>query len=155
MVPAGTPSEAARDASALALLSYGFENFARETPVHAGQVLARVSVKGQPKLHPRLIATSTYTHIFPRSARIRVRVSAPVQLIGPVPPHTVVGSAVILDGRRVQARIPLELVSAVPTLRTSKGPGRVVVLSATLSGLVRAAAAAIGLRMFWRELSRG
>ena len=151
----GTPSEAARDASALALLSYGFENFARETPVHAGQVLARVVVKGQPNLHPRLIATSTYTHIFPRSARIRVRLRVPAQIIGPLPAHTVVGSAVILDGRRVQARIPLELVSAVPKLRTSKGPGRVVVLSATLSGLVLAAAAAIGLRMFWRELTRG
>jgi D-alanyl-D-alanine carboxypeptidase (penicillin-binding protein 5/6) len=151
----GTPSEAARDASALALLGYGFENFARETPIHAGQVLARVGVKGQPKLHPRLFATSTYTHIFPRSARIRVRVRVPVQIIGPLPAHAVVGSAAVVVDGRVRARIPLELVSAVPKLRTSKGPGRVVVLSATLSGLVLAAAAAIGLRMFWRELTRG
>jgi serine-type D-Ala-D-Ala carboxypeptidase (penicillin-binding protein 5/6) len=151
----GTPSEAARDASALALLGYGFENFALQTPVHAGQVLARVSVKGQPKLHPRLFATLTYTHIFPRSAHIRVRVRAPAQLIGPVPAHAVVGSAAVVVDGHVQARIPLELVSAVPKLRTSKGPGRVVVLSATLSGLVLAAAAAIGLRMFWRELTRG
>jgi hypothetical protein len=67
----------------------------------------------------------------------------------------VVGTAVVLAGGRVQARIPLELVSAVPQLRTSKGPGKLVVLSATLSGLVLAAAAAIGLRMFWRELTRG
>lgn len=151
----GTPSEAARDASALALLGYGFENFVRATPVHAGQVLARISVKGQPKLHPRLFATSTYTHIFPRSARVRVRVRAPAQIIGPLPAHAVVGSAVVVVDGQVQARIPLELVSAVPKLRTSKGPGRVVVLSATLSGLVLAAAAAIGLRMFWRELTRG
>jgi D-alanyl-D-alanine carboxypeptidase (penicillin-binding protein 5/6) len=151
----GTPSEAARDASALALLGYGFENFARETPVHAGQVLARVSVKGQPTLHPRLFATSTYAHIFPRSARIRVRVRAPAQIIGPLPAHAVVGSAAVVVDGHVRARIPLELVSAVPKLRTSKGPGRVVVLSATLSGLVLAAAAAIGLRMFWRELTRG
>jgi D-alanyl-D-alanine carboxypeptidase (penicillin-binding protein 5/6) len=151
----GTPSEAARDASALTLLSYGFENFARETPVHAGQVLARVRVKGQPKLHPRLIATSTYTHIFPRSARIHIRVRAPAQLIGPVPAHAVIGSAAVVVGGHVQARIPLELVSAVPQPRTAKGPGKVVVLSATLSGLVLAAAAAIGLRMFWREMTRG
>jgi serine-type D-Ala-D-Ala carboxypeptidase (penicillin-binding protein 5/6) len=151
----GTPSEAARDASALALLNYGFENFRIETPVHAGEVLARLPVKDQPTLRARLIATSSYTHVFRRSARIRVRIRAPAQLIGPLPAHAVVGSALVTVGRRVQARIPLELVSAVPKLRTSEGPGRVVVLSATLSGLVLAAAAAIGLRMFWRELTRG
>jgi serine-type D-Ala-D-Ala carboxypeptidase (penicillin-binding protein 5/6) len=151
----GTPSEAARDASALALLGYGFANFGFRTPVHAGEVLARLRVKGQPTLHPRLIATAGYTHVFRRSAHIQVRVRAPAQLVGPLPAHTQVGSAAVVVGGRVQARIPLELVSAVPKLRTSKGPGRVVVLSATLSGLVLAAAAAIGLRMFWRELTRG
>jgi serine-type D-Ala-D-Ala carboxypeptidase (penicillin-binding protein 5/6) len=151
----GTPSEAARDASALALLNYGFENFRIKTPIHAGQVLARLPVKGQPDLHPRLIATAGYTHVFRRSAHIRLRVHAPAQLIGPLPAHSVVGSAAIVVGGRVHARIPLELVSAVPKLRSPKGPGRVVVLSATLSGLVLAAAAAIGLRMFWRELTRG
>jgi hypothetical protein len=82
-------------------------------------------------------------------------VRAPAQIIGPLPAHAVVGSAAVVVDGRVRARIPLELVSAVPQLRTSKGPGRVVVLSATLSGLVLAAAAAIGLRMFWRELTRG
>lgn len=151
----GTPSEAARDESALALLGYGFENFGLKTPVHAGEVLGRLGVKGQPTLHPRIFATASYTHVFPRSARIRVRVRAPAQLIGPLPAHAVVGSAAVVVGGRVQARIPLELVSAVPKLRTSKGPGNVVVLSATLSGLVLAACAAIGLRMFWRELTRG
>jgi serine-type D-Ala-D-Ala carboxypeptidase (penicillin-binding protein 5/6) len=151
----GTPSEAARDASALALLSYGFENFGFRTPVHAGEVLARVRVKGQPKLRPRLIATSSYRHVFPRSARVRIRVRAPQQLTGPVPAHAVIGSAAVVVGGHVQARIPLELVSAVPKLRTEKGPGKVVVLSATLSGLVLAAGAAIGLRMFWREMTRG
>jgi D-alanyl-D-alanine carboxypeptidase (penicillin-binding protein 5/6) len=151
----GTPSEAARDASALALLSYGFENFGFRTPVHAGEVLARVRVKGQPTLHPRLIATASYTHVFPRSEPVRIRVHVPFQVVGPLPAHAVVGTAVVLAGGRVQARIPLELVSAVPQLRTSKGPGKLVVLSATLSGLVLAAAAAIGLRMFWRELTRG
>jgi serine-type D-Ala-D-Ala carboxypeptidase (penicillin-binding protein 5/6) len=151
----GTPSEAARDASALALLDYGFDSFGMRTPIHAGEVLARLPVKDQPTRRARLIATASYTHVFRRSARIRIRVRAPAQLTGPLPAHTVVGSALVVVGGRVQTRIPLELVSAVPKLRTSKGPGRVVVLSATLSGLVLAAGAAIGLRMFWRELTRG
>jgi zinc transporter ZupT len=58
-------------------------------------------------------------------------------------------------GGRVQARIPLELAAALPEIRISKGPGKAVVLSATLSGLVLAVGAAIGLRMFWREWTRG
>ncbi|HET6869237.1 MAG TPA: D-alanyl-D-alanine carboxypeptidase family protein [Solirubrobacteraceae bacterium] len=151
----GTASEAARDASALALLNYGFANFGPRTPVHAGEVLGRLPVKDQPTLHPRLIATKSYTHVFPRSARIRIRVRTPRQLTGPLPAHAVVGSAAVVVGGRVQARIPLELVSAVPKLETSKGPDKVVVLSATLSGLVLAVGAAIGLRMFWREWTRG
>jgi D-alanyl-D-alanine carboxypeptidase (penicillin-binding protein 5/6) len=151
----GTASEAARDASALALLNYGFANFGLRTPVHAGALLARPRIKDDPKHLARLIATSSYTHVFARSARIRVRVRAPAQLTGPLPAHAVVGSAAIVVGGRVQTRIPLELASALPQIRTSKGPGKVVVLSATLSGLVLAAGAAIGLRMFWRELTRG
>jgi D-alanyl-D-alanine carboxypeptidase (penicillin-binding protein 5/6) len=151
----GTASEAARDASALALLNYGFANFGLRTPVHAGAVLARPRIKDDPDHLARLIAASSYTHVFPRSARARVRVRAPAQLTGPLPARAVVGSAAVVVGGRVQARIPLELASALPQIRTSKGPGKVVVLSATLSGLVLAAGAAIGLRMFWRELTRG
>jgi zinc transporter ZupT len=82
-------------------------------------------------------------------------VRAPAQLTGPLAKNAVVGSATITAGGRVQARIPLELAVALPQIRTSKGPGKVVVLSATLSGLVLAAGAAIGLRMFWREWTRG
>jgi D-alanyl-D-alanine carboxypeptidase (penicillin-binding protein 5/6) len=151
----GTASEAARDASALALLNYGFASFGLRTPVHAGEVLARPAVKNDTPHRARLIAASSYTHVFARSAPVRVRVRAPAQLTGPLPAHAVVGSAAVVVDGRVQARIPLELAAALPQIRTSKGPGNVVVLSATLSGLVLAAGAAIGLRMFWREWTRG
>ncbi len=152
----GTSSEAARDANALALLDYGFANFQLKTPVHAGEVLARPLVKsGETGQRTRLVAGSSYTHVFDRSERIQVRVHAPAQLAGPLPAHAVVGSAAIVAGGRVQARIPLELAAALPKIRTPKGLKKVVVLSATLSGLVLAAGAAIGLRMFWRELTRG
>jgi serine-type D-Ala-D-Ala carboxypeptidase (penicillin-binding protein 5/6) len=151
----GTPSEAARDASALALLNYGFATFGLRTPVRAGQVLARPLIKDQPGRRARLIAASTYTHVFPRSAHVRIRVRAPAQLVGPLPAHTVIGSATVLANGRVQARIPLRLASAVPQIRHQKHIRRVVVLSATLSGVVLAAAAAIGLRMFWRAWTRG
>jgi D-alanyl-D-alanine carboxypeptidase (penicillin-binding protein 5/6) len=151
----GTDSEAARDANALALLNYGFANFEFKTPVHAGELMARPLIKSQTGHRARLIAASTYTHVFPRTQRVQVRVRAPAQLTGPLAKNAVVGSATITAGGRVQARIPLELAVALPQIRASKGPGKVVVLSATLSGLVLAAGAAIGLRMFWREWTRG
>jgi len=151
----GTSSEAARDATALSLLNYGFDNFRLETPVHRGELLASRPAKDQPHERARLIATASYTHVLPRSAHIHVRVHAPALLVGPLPAHAVVGWATVLAGGRVEARIPLELAAALPQIRTSKGPEKVVLLSATLSGLVLAAGAAIGLRMFWREWTRG
>ena len=150
----GAPSEAGRDAAALALLGYGFATFGLRTPVRAGEVLARPLIKGEPGRRARLITASAYTHVFPRAARVRVRVHAPAQLVGPLPAHTVVGTAVVLANGRVQARIPLRLQSALPRIQTSKGLKKVVVLSVTLSGVVLAAGALIGLRMFWRESTR-
>jgi len=60
-----------------------------------------------------------------------------------------------MAGSHVQARIPLQLAAAVPEIRPSTGLKKVVVLSATLSVVVVALGAAIGLRMFWREWTRG
>jgi hypothetical protein len=56
---------------------------------------------------------------------------------------------------RVVARIPLLLAAAVPKPQPKASMKSVVVLSVTLSGLVVAVGAAIGLRMFWREWHRG
>jgi serine-type D-Ala-D-Ala carboxypeptidase (penicillin-binding protein 5/6) len=150
----GTPSEAARDSAALVLLDYGFATFGLRTPVRAGEVLARPLIKGEPRGRARLIAASTYTHAFPRSARVRVRVYAPAQLAGPLPAHAAMGSAVVVANGRVQVRIPLRLASAVPQIRSRKSLKRVVVLSATLSGVVLAVGAVVILRMFWRGWTR-
>jgi serine-type D-Ala-D-Ala carboxypeptidase (penicillin-binding protein 5/6) len=151
----GAPGEAGRDAAALALLDYGFANFRLQTPVRRGEVLSRPLVKGDTRVRAGLIAAATYTHVFPRSAPVRVRVRAPAQLTGPLAAGTAVGYAVVTAGGQVQARIPLLLDQALPKIQTSRTLKSVVVLSATLSGLVLAAGAAIGLRMFWRGSTRG
>jgi serine-type D-Ala-D-Ala carboxypeptidase (penicillin-binding protein 5/6) len=151
----GTPSESARDAAALALLNYGFASFQLRTPVRAGEVLARPAITSQPGASARLVAASSYTHVFPKATRLHVRVEAPARISGPLSAHTVLGKAVVLVGGRVEARIPLVLAAAVPQIRHSSTVKRVVLLSATLSGLVLTAGAAIGLRMFWREWARG
>jgi serine-type D-Ala-D-Ala carboxypeptidase (penicillin-binding protein 5/6) len=152
----GTPSEAARDDAALSLLNWGFANFTLRTPVRTGQVIARAAVTGgNPNQTVRLIAAATDTHVFAKTAPISLRVHAPTTLTGPLPANDTVGWVTVRDGGRVQARIPLRLATAVPAIKHSTALASVFVLSATLSGLVLAAGAAIGLTMFWREWSRG
>ncbi len=147
----GAPSEGGRDAAALALLNYGFANYKLRTPVRAGQVFARPAVSGRPGMHVRLIAASSYTSVFSRRARTGLRVNAPAQLAGPLPRHAVVGSLAVLANHRVMARIPLLLAVQLSKVRRKTSLAGVVVLSVTLSGLLVAAGAALGLTMFWRK----
>ena len=151
----GAPSEAACDAAALALLNWGFASFRLRTPIRAGRVLARPAVSGRPGVHVPVIAASTYTSVVPRRARITLRVHAPAQLVGPLPAHAVVGSVAVLADHRVMTRIPLLLAAQLPKVRRKTSLESVVVVSVTLSGLVVAAGAAIGLTMFWRRWHRG
>jgi serine-type D-Ala-D-Ala carboxypeptidase (penicillin-binding protein 5/6) len=109
----GAPSEASRDSAALALLNYGFATFRLHTPVRAGQTFARPAVVGQPGRSVRVIAASTYAHVFPRDVRVRLRVDAPAELTGPLPRHAVVGYVRVIAGRRVVARIRLLLAQAL------------------------------------------
>ena len=110
----GTPSEDARDASTLALLDWGFDHFQMRTVVHAGQVLARPTVKGRKDMHARVVADLTYNHVFAKGAHVHLRVTAPQQLDGPLERDAVVGSVAVMDGRKLVRRIPLVLAAAVP-----------------------------------------
>jgi hypothetical protein len=49
----------------------------------------------------------------------------------------------------------LLLASAVPAIKKSHQVASALVVSVTLSGLLVAVGAAIGLTMFWREWTRG
>ena len=153
----GTSSEAARDSNALALLQWGFANFGLRTPVHAGKVLARPVIVGSTPAgaHARLVAADTYTHVFPKAASITLRVHAPKQLVGPVPAQTDVGWVAVVADHKVVTRIPLLLTSAVPAIKKSHQIASGLVVSVTLSGLLVAVGAVIGLTMFWREWTRG
>ena len=152
----GTSSEAARDSNALALLQWGFANFGMRTPVHGGAVLARPAITGgQSGAHARLVAASSYTHVFPKAEKVRLRVTAPAQLTGPLAKDAQVGSVAVVAGGRVVTRIPLLLTAALPQIKKQKSIASVMVVSVTLFGLLVAAGAAIGLTMFWREWTRG
>jgi D-alanyl-D-alanine carboxypeptidase (penicillin-binding protein 5/6) len=112
----GTTSEAQRDANTLALLDYGFANFHQVTPVKAGDVLARPTVKDRPGVRAPVIASQTLTRILARRARVAVRVEVPHQLNGPLLRRADVGTAVVLADGRPIARIPLLLTRALPAV---------------------------------------
>ena len=112
----GTSSEASRDANALAALDYGFAGFRQIVPVRARQVLARPTVQYRPGEHAALVAATGLQRVVSRGSAVRIRVSAPGQLTGPLPRNAVLGSATLLVGGRPEARIPLVLAKALPAV---------------------------------------
>ncbi len=63
----GTSSEYERDANTLRLLSWGLGAFRIATPVTAGQVIARPTVKDRSGVHATVIAENSVVKIVPRS----------------------------------------------------------------------------------------
>jgi D-alanyl-D-alanine carboxypeptidase (penicillin-binding protein 5/6) len=112
----GTDSEQSRDANTLALLDYGFANFQPDTPVYAGDVLARPTVRDRPGVHVPVVAARTFTRVLARQTRLRTRIEVPHQLVGPLPSEAVVGTAEVLANGRPIARIPLVLRRALPAV---------------------------------------
>jgi D-alanyl-D-alanine carboxypeptidase (penicillin-binding protein 5/6) len=115
----GTPTDEDSDASALALLQFGYDNYRMQTPVHAQQALAHPTVKDRPGLRVPVRAARSYRRVLARSSDVHLRVDVPRQLAGPLPAGTVVGTAVVLDGHHALTRIPVVLerrLAAVPRL---------------------------------------
>ena len=151
----GTPSEDARDASTLALLAWGFDHFQMRTPVHAGQVLARPTVKGRKGMHARVVADLTCSHVFAKGAHVHLRVTVPQQLDGPLARDAVVGSVAVMDGRKLVRRIPLVLAAAVPAPAPVTSALDFITRPFTLVVVVVLIAAVIGLAIFRRARVRG
>jgi len=147
----GTDSETLRDDNTLALLNYGGANFRMWTPVRKGQVMAQPTVKDQASLHPTVTAAAGFARILPRSAPVRMHVSVPRQLVGPLPAQSVVGTATVTDGRRVLARIPLVLTRPVPALSGLTKATRFVTRPVALAVI---AAAAAGSALLLRNVRR-
>jgi D-alanyl-D-alanine carboxypeptidase (penicillin-binding protein 5/6) len=148
----GTPSEAERDASTLALLNYGFANYGLRTPVRKGAVIARPLVHGRDQLHVAAVAEKTFTHVFARSAVLRLRVHVPHQLTGPLALHSVVGSVAVVSRGRVVARVPLVAARAVPGPSSSSGGIGFITRPFTLVSLIVLLAV---VAVFWRGRIRG
>jgi serine-type D-Ala-D-Ala carboxypeptidase (penicillin-binding protein 5/6) len=149
----GTSSEAARDDNTLTLLDYGFSNFRPETPIRAGAVLARPTIKDRPGKRAVVVAARTFTRVIPRSTRVRVRVYVPHQLAGPLAKDAVVGTVVVMDGRRQIARQPLLLAQALPAVSAFTLAGHFVTRPSTVVLLLVLASVAIAVTV-WRVSGR-
>ena len=131
----GTASEAARDENTLTLLDYGYADFRTRTPIRAGAVLARPTVKDQPGKRAVVIASRTFMRVVPTSSRVRIRVYVPHQLNGPLPQHAVVGTVVVMAGRHQIDKQPLMLAQALPAVSAFTLAGHFVSRPSTVVSL--------------------
>jgi D-alanyl-D-alanine carboxypeptidase (penicillin-binding protein 5/6) len=98
-VAIGAPTDEDRFSDDLRLLEYGFSLYHRRTPVHAGQRLARPSIRYTDGSLP-LRAARDLTVGVHRGERVDVEVRAPDQVQGPIERGARLGRAtVFLDGR--------------------------------------------------------
>jgi serine-type D-Ala-D-Ala carboxypeptidase (penicillin-binding protein 5/6) len=111
----GTSSEAARNGNALALLSWGFDNFHEVAPVTDGEVVARMKVSEQ-SVRAVIVAGDGFTRVVPRADPVTVSLKLPRTLSGPLPRRALIGEATVLIAGRPAARIPLLLDRAIPAV---------------------------------------
>lgn len=137
----GDPSEGARDADALALLKWAFASYRVAVPVRSGVVYARPAVKHRSDEHVDVVAVRDARELVRRDARIRLAIDVPGELEGPLPPHTVVGSATVRANGRAIARVPLVTRGRVPEVglleqagQALDGPGSLIAVAALLAG---------------------
>lgn len=132
----GTPSEAARDADALALLRWAYATHRFATPVRSRQVFATARLKYRPEDEIALIATRTVRELISRDERVRVVVDAPGELQGPLPRNAVVGSLTVRVAGRTVARVALVTRTAVPEVGLLERAGDAITRPGSLIAIV-------------------
>ncbi len=149
----GDPSEAARNADALALLRWAFASYRVATPVRAGVVYARPSVKHRSDERIEVVAAREVRELVRRDARVKLVLDVPSELEGPLPRRAVVGTATVRANGRAIARVALVTARPVPEVglleqvgRGLDDPGSLVVIVALLGGAAILFARARGAR---------
>jgi serine-type D-Ala-D-Ala carboxypeptidase (penicillin-binding protein 5/6) len=150
----GTSSEYERDANTLRLLGYGLSTFRIATPVAAGQVIARPTVKDRPGVHAPVIAAHAVVKIVPRSPGLHWQVQVPKQLAGPMKRGTVVGKLTVLQGNRIVAQVPLLLAERLQAVSPLTKAARFLTRPFTLVLLVVLLGAVLVFAVVWRSRVR-
>ncbi len=109
----GVPTEEARYAASLELLDWGFSQYQRRRPIHAGEDLADPSIRYSGGELPLRAARAVLVGLR-RGQKLEVEVRAPTEVEGPIRRGAPLGAAtVFLDGRRVAA-VPLRAGRSIP-----------------------------------------
>ena len=114
----GEPSEPARDADTLELLSWGLRQFRRVQVLDPGQALARAKIRYYEDDEARLVPRRGAVVTIRRGERVRRRVRAREELEGPLPAGSRAGVVTVrVDGERVR-RVALVTAAEVPEAGT-------------------------------------
>jgi D-alanyl-D-alanine carboxypeptidase (penicillin-binding protein 5/6) len=153
-----TPSEAARDSSALALLRWAFATHRLAEPVRSGVVYASARQKYRPEHKIALVAARPVRELVGDDQHVAVSVEAPAEIEGPLPRNAVVGSlTVTIDGRAVDrvSLVTKAAVSEVGLISRAAGaigrPGSLIAIVVIVGG----AAAVLSLRRHESRRRRG
>jgi serine-type D-Ala-D-Ala carboxypeptidase (penicillin-binding protein 5/6) len=149
----GTPSESARDADTLRLLSYGFSLYHPVQPVSQGEQIA------SPKLdyrsgHLPLLASRSLSLNVRRGQHVSTDVSAPDEVSGAIQQGRAIGRVTVRVDGRVAAAIPLVAahgVAAATTLDKVRSTVQNPFLLLALGGIV----ILVGLLLFARGRRAG
>lgn len=151
----GTPSEATRDSSSLALLDWGFAHFRMARPLTRGMVLARPAFNGESSSRVNVIAAKPVSWVIPKAQQLKIHVVVRRNLQGPLKRHARVGSATVADGGKVVATVPLLLARAIPGLSWPTKLARFITKPYTLVPLIIAVLAmATHMTALWRSRRR-
>jgi D-alanyl-D-alanine carboxypeptidase (penicillin-binding protein 5/6) len=110
----GEPSEASRDSDTLGLLGYGFSRYHRVRALRAGAVVASADVRFYGDRSVKLTVARDVALVVRRGERVRVSVSAPDELEGPLRAGERVGSARVFNAGRLTRIAPLVTADDVP-----------------------------------------
>ncbi len=108
----GEPTRQQRALDERALLTWGFSNYAKPTVVPRGVAVVQVPVQGAPGTTVGLVPASAVLATVRVGQPIRLRVTAPSQLMAPLPAGARVGMVTVMQGTAVVARAAL--VTPVP-----------------------------------------
>jgi serine-type D-Ala-D-Ala carboxypeptidase (penicillin-binding protein 5/6) len=114
----GEPSEAARDADTLALLTWGLKQFRRVRVLDPQRALARANIRYYEEDQARLVPRRGAAVTIRKGEQVRHRVRARDELEGPLPAGSRAGVVTVLvDGERVR-RVALVTAAEVPEAGT-------------------------------------
>jgi serine-type D-Ala-D-Ala carboxypeptidase (penicillin-binding protein 5/6) len=153
----GEPSVARRDADSLTLLRWGLAQYHRVAVLHGGQTITSVPIRWHSG-RARLAPARSLSLAVRRGTPVRVRLSKPKQVKGPLPARRAVGHAHVLVAGRVAASVPLLTAERVPGasfLRRLSTPLRDALI--TLGVLIAVVACTLGAlhaRMVRRQRAR-